>query len=192
MSYITPQRIIDLKAKVKAECQRRRYTGRIDNTYGSATYDFTTVPTAGGLVLQEQHDKISIPLSAINSDNVPANTSPSHQLARESEIANMEAWVTSWSKISVQANTTSASGCKTSCTGLCASCTSCTSCSGCSGTCTGTCTGSCTGSCDGCTSCSNRCDGCTGCTDCSGGCDGCTGCTGCSFECANDCETICS
>ena len=48
MGYITPQRIIDLKAKVKAECQRRRYTGRIDNTYGSATYDFTTVPTAGG------------------------------------------------------------------------------------------------------------------------------------------------
>lgn len=145
MGQITAQRIIDLKAKVKAECQRRKYTsGRIDNTYGSAAYDFTTTPTIGGLALQEQHDKISIPLSAINSDNVPANTSPAHQLIKESEIANMEAWVTAWSKIDKYA---SDSGCKTSCTGLCSGCTACTSCSGCSG-------------------CSGGCDGCTGCTGC--------------------------
>lgn len=156
MGQITAQRMIDLKAKVKAECQRRRYRGRIDNTYGSATYDFATVPTVGGLALQEQHDKISVPLSAINSDNVPANTSPAHQLIKESEIANMEAWVTAWSKINKYANN---SGCKVSCTGLCAGCTACTGCSGC--------------------------DGCTGCTDCSG----CSGCNGaCASDCETICS----
>lgn len=161
MGLITAKRITDLKAKVKAECQRRKYKGSV-TTYAGTAYDFTVAPTQGGKALQEHHDKLSVPLSAINSDKVAANNATAHQKMTEVEMANMEAWVTQWAKTSIYSNT---SDCKASCTGLCSGCQGCTDCSGC--------------------------DGCTDCSGCSG-CGSCGGCGGCNGECASDCETICS
>ena len=164
MAQISASRITALKAKVKAECQRRNRTGSVA-TYGGASYDFSVAATVGGKALQEHHDKNSVPLSKINSSKVPANTTTGQKMT-EKEIANMEAYVTSWAKRSI--TDYSATDCASSCTGLCYGCST-------------TCRGSCSGSCSGCTDCS----GCSGCGSC-GGCGGCNG------ECMSDCETICS
>ena len=140
-TLITPDRIIALKAKVKAECQRRKYNGSVA-AYGGSDYDFVVPAAQGYKIMQEHYDKNSVPLSKINASKVPAAGS---KKIIESEIANMESWVTSWA---TRSKTSSTSDCSASCTGLCAGCTACTSCSGC--------------------------DGCSGCSGC-GGCGGCNG-----------------
>ena len=57
---------IALKARVKAECARRKYTGSVE-TYASSKYDYTVTPTDGGLVLPEHVNKLITPLNAIAS-----------------------------------------------------------------------------------------------------------------------------
>ena len=56
----------DLKAKITHECNRRIYshsTSTSLETYGSGTsYDFTTIPTNGGIIDKEDYQKIFEPL----------------------------------------------------------------------------------------------------------------------------------
>jgi hypothetical protein len=43
MGQITASRLIDLKARIKAECQRRKYNGSVES-YGGSNYDYSTIP----------------------------------------------------------------------------------------------------------------------------------------------------
>ena len=175
-SIISPDRFNDLKAKVKAECQRRAYVGSVTDYAGTA-YDYTNTPTSKNVISKEHYEKIAVPLNAISGD-VPIDGA---RIISEAEMATMETKATTLAAISLnvaQANT----GCASSCTGLCSTgcynaCTGCTSCSGCGGSCSYDCTG-CSGCGDICSSgCSSSCTpGCSsicdaGCTGCTGGCD---------------------
>ena len=154
MALISASRMNSLKARVKAECQRRSQTNSVA-TYGGTSYDYTTVPATGVLVTKEHRDKNAVPLNAINSDTISgANT---QTLVTDSDVTAMEAFVTVLEKRALTDDT--ASDCKGSCAGACYSCTgSCAS--GCS-SCTGTCTGTCKGGCQGCSSdCKTECNWC--------------------------------
>lgn len=196
-SIVDIDRLTKLKAKVKAECLRRKYTGSVEN-YGSSTYDFSNNPTIGGVIKREYYDKNATPLNAINNNLVPkANITNTEDVALNNEIYNMDYQVSAW-MITDKVNDKH-TDCANSCTGLCLSCTgSCTS--GCSNTCRANCANDCTGVCgDGCT---NSCRGCgSGCSgscygDCDGGCKGtCTvtcGYQGCSGVCQEGCKSNCS
>ena len=175
---------INLKEKVKSEMLRRNGNGSVVE-YGSETYDYETVPAAGGLILREHPEKNLVPLRAVNPTGLPETISETVLL---DEIVVMETLIEA---LKAQPDAaTSNNDCAGACTGMCVSiCTgSCTGdCTGgCSTTCTGSCSGSCTGSCvGGCsTSCVGTCDGC------SGGCSGCG--SGCAFTCTGSCSTSCS
>lgn len=196
-SIVDIDRLTKLKAKVKAECLRRKYTGSVEN-YGSSTYDFSNNPTVGGVIKREYYDKNATPLNAINNTLVPkANITNTENVALNDEIYNMDYQVSAW--MTTDKTNKDHSDCANSCTGLCLSCTgSCTS--GCSNTCRANCANDCTGVCgDGCT---NSCRGCgSGCSgscygDCDGGCKGtCTvtcGYEGCSGVCQEGCKSNCS
>lgn len=200
-SIVDIDRLTKLKAKVKAECLRRKYTGSVEN-YGSSTYDFSNNPTVGGVIKREYYDKNATPLNVINNSLVPkANITDAENVALNDEIYNMDYQVSAW--MTTDKTNKDHSDCANSCTGLCLSCTgSCTS--GCSNTCRANCANDCTGTCgDGCT---NSCRGCgSGCSgscygDCDGGCKGtCTvacgnqGCSGsCFTACVNGCSGQCS
>ena len=165
MALISASRFTELKARVKAECQRRAYNGSV-STYGGTAYDYSTTPASGGKILSEHQTKLRTPLSKINSSVISATDSTK---INDADLTAMEAFVTTCE--SRKKTDSSGTDCKSSCTGLCY---------GCTGTCTGTCT-SCTG-CTGCTSCSGTCEGCTGCT----------GCTSCTASCADSCQVDCS
>ena len=196
-SIVDIDRLTKLKAKVKAECLRRKYTGSVEN-YGSSTYAFSNNPTVGGVIKKEYYDKNATPLNAINNNLVPkANITDAENVALNNEIYNMDYQVSAW--MTTDKTNKDHSDCANSCTGLCLSCTgSCTS--GCSGTCSvicgqncsGKCSGGCSGGCSGCGSgCSGSCSG-----SCSGNCKGtCTttcGYAGCSAKCAEGCSNGCS
>ena len=200
-SIVDIDRLTKLKAKVKAECLRRKYTDSVES-YGSSTYDFSNNPTVGGVIKREYYDKNATPLNAINNNLVPkANITDAENVALNDEIYNMDYKVSAW--MTTDKTNKDHSDCANSCTGLCLSCTgSCTS--GCSNTCRANCANDCTGTCgDGCT---NSCRGCgSGCSgscygDCDGGCKGtCTvacgnqGCSGsCFTACVNGCSGQCS
>ena len=55
MAVIQSERFVALKARVKAECQRRNGSGSVAS-YGGAAYDYTTPPRQGGTVLKEHRD----------------------------------------------------------------------------------------------------------------------------------------
>ena len=55
---------ISLKARVKAEMQRRKYNGDLTK-YAGAEWDYVVQPTAGGKLLPEHYNKIIEPLNAI-------------------------------------------------------------------------------------------------------------------------------
>lgn len=196
-SIVDIDRLTKLKAKVKAECLRRKYTGSVEN-YGSSTYDFSNNPTIGGVIKREYYDKNATPLNAINNNLVPkANITNAENVALNDEIYNMDYQVSAW--MTTDKTNKDHSDCANSCTGLCLSCTgSCTS--GCSNTCRANCANDCTGVCgDGCT---NSCRGCgSGCSgscygDCDGGCKGTCSVTcgyeGCSGVCQEGCKSNCS
>ena len=214
MATVRAARFTALKAKVKAECQRRNGSGSVAS-YGGSAYDYTVVPQTGGTVLKEHRDKLTGPMSAINSSAVPATLG--EKIISEAEMANMETRIAVWSARSKTDR--SGSDCRTGCTGMCytsctggcygcgsgcpTGCSGCgsgcpTGCSGCgsgcasscSGGCGNGCTGSCTGNCSGCSGGCDGCDGCGGacsssCSGCSGGCEGCGGCGG---ACSNGCD----
>ena len=196
-SIVDIDRLTKLKAKVKAECLRRKYTGSVEN-YGSSTYDFSNNPTVGGVIGREYYDKNATPLNAINNNLVPkANITIAENVALNDEIYNMDYQVSAW--MTTDKTNKDHSDCANSCTGLCLSCIgSCTS--GCSNTCRANCANDCTGVCgDGCT---NSCRGCgSGCSgscygDCDGGCKGTCSVTcgyeGCSGVCQEGCKSNCS
>lgn len=199
MAIIKAERFTALKAKVKAECQRRNGSGSVAS-YGGADYDYAVAPAAGKTVRKEHRDKLTGPMSAINSDAVPVTSG--EKIIREDELKNMETRVAVWAA----RTKTDASGsdCKAGCTGMCyGSCTGgCTGCgSGCPTGCSG-CGSGCPTGCSGCGSgCPTGCSGCgsgcpTGCSGCGSGCDGCSGCgsgcDGCSGACGSTCSNNCT
>ena len=194
---ISASRMTELKAQVKAECQRRMYVGSVAE-YASSSYDYTIAPANGVQIIDEHYTKIMAPLNAITTDEsltVPRVVSDVELSAAEAKIADLKTkplYTTSLAE----------TGCVASCTGLCyGSCTE--TCSGCSGECEGTCQGcrgcsgcgdacstDCSGGCDGCRGCGSGCDGCSGCGNaCSSGCG--DACTGCSYTCHGSCTGDC-
>lgn len=180
MAIITAERLTALKAKVKAECQRRKYTGSVAS-YGGTAYDYTDAPAAGKQIKKEHYEKLAVPVNAI----VGGLPTDGARVVTEAELAAMETEVTRLAAISA---TASNAGCKASCTGLCQGACA----TGCGGACAGGCKGTCKTGCSGCTGCGDSCS-----NDCDSECDGCSGCgvgcaNGCSGGCSGSCGTSCN
>lgn len=100
-TQISASRFTNLKARVKAECLRRKYVGTASGSasvsaYGSTSYDYTTAATTGGKILTEHRNKIATPLNAINATTIP-NATGVTKIA-EADIAAMEAFTTTLEK----------------------------------------------------------------------------------------------
>lgn len=189
MGFIDAARFNALKARVKAECARRCYTGSVAS-YAAATYDFSVTPSKDKVVATEHFEKLAQPLNAINSDKVPY-TSGNREVS-DGEMAKMEATIALFETRPMSDRTQG--DCKSSCTGACYTTCQASCADDCEGSCTGGCTGSCSGGCKGgCRGCGGACSrSCTG--DCDGGCtnkcdDGCTG--ACWHNCLMECVDCC-
>lgn len=186
------QEMIDLKARVKAEMQRRNGNGSLV-AYAGTDYDYTVDPAAGGQMLTEHVNKIVVPMNAITASGMTEQAVGDQAMAMDVIDAKLTVYVAEPS----QKNGTSS--CSGACSGLCVS-----SCySSCGGSCSvgcgscGGCSGGCTGDCN--ETCSNQCgsDGCSG--NCGSNCkrDGCTAYCGmscwgkCSSNCSGGCENTC-
>ena len=173
---------IAIKARVKAECARRKYNGSVAS-YAGSNYDYTVTPADDNVPLPEHFNKIIVPMNAMV--NTGRTQTQSGFLVRAMNDIN-----TALTMLEAISETAASSGCKSSCTGLCqGTCT--TGCTGCTGTCSGGCGSGCTGSCKNscdwtCTRvCYDNCDStCYGecATSCSGSCSG-----GCSANCKGTC-----
>ena len=188
MSIITASRLNTLKSAVKAECNRRKYTGSV-TTYAGSTYNYNETPAKGVIVKKEVYEKNAVPLNAISGD---VSTEVSSNVIRDSDFLKLETKVAALKKISLSAASGS-TGCNASCTGLCStgcgnSCDGCTGCgSGCASTCSGSCEGSCSGGCE--AECEDDCT-----ADCASDCwarcaDNCQG--SCEGSCRGGCDTSC-
>lgn len=177
---------VSIKARVKAECKRRKYNGSVAS-YAGASYDYTVAPKDGDPPLAEHFNKIIVPLNAI-VDTGRTQTSNGY-LVRA--INDIESKLTTLEAIDA---TAASSGCKSSCTGLCqGTCT--TGCTGCTGGCSGSCGTGCANGCSsGCTGgCKNGCKGScvNGCGEyCEGACDN-TCKTTCDTACTGGCKGVC-
>ena len=186
------QEMIDLKARVKAEMQRRKGNGSLV-AYAGTDYDYTVDPAAGGQMLTEHVNKIVVPMNAITASGMTEQAVGDQAMAMDVIDAKLTVYVAE----PAQKNATSS--CSGACSGLCVS-----SCySSCGGSCSvgcgscGDCSGGCTGDCK--ETCSNQCgsDGCSG--NCGSNCkrDGCTAYCGmscwgkCSSNCSGGCENTC-
>ena len=186
------QEMIDLKARVKAEMQRRNGNGSLV-AYAGTDYDYTVDPAAGGQMLTEHVNKIVVPMNAITASGMTEQAVGDQAMAMDGIDAKLTVYVAE----PAQKNGTSS--CSGACSGLCVS-----SCySSCGGSCSvgcgscGDCSGGCTGDCK--ETCSNQCgsDGCSG--NCGSNCkrDGCTAYCGmscwgkCSNNCSGGCENTC-
>lgn len=167
---------INLKARVKAECARRKYNGSVAS-YATATYDYTVVPSANTVPLPEHFNKIITPMNAM------VNTGLS-TVSSGSLVVQLASISSTLSTLEAKDVTASNSGCKSSCTGLCQGTCTGTCTSGCSSGCKGSCKGSCSGSCA--SQCIDTCkDVCA--SDCTATCG-----LGCSFGCVDTCSGTCS
>ena len=102
---------IAIKARVKAECARRKYNGSVA-AYAGAAYDYTVSPSVNGVPLTEHFNKIITPLNQIintGRTTVAVNDPVRYMSQISSSLATLEAI----------AATAASSGCKASCTGLC-------------------------------------------------------------------------
>ena len=186
------QEMIDLKARVKTEMQRRKGNGSLV-AYAGTDYDYTVDPAAGGQMLTEHVNKIVVPMNAITASGMTEQAVGDQAMAMDGIDAKLTVYVAE----PAQKNGTSS--CSGACSGLCVS-----SCySSCGGSCSvgcgscGDCSGGCTGDCK--ETCSNQCgsDGCSG--NCGSNCkrDGCTAYCGmscwgkCSNNCSGGCENTC-
>ena len=169
---------VAIKARVKAECARRKYNGSVES-YAGSTYDYTVIPTDGNVPLPEHFNKIIVPMNAM----VDTGRSQTRDGYLVRAINDIDSALTTLESIDA---TAADSGCKASCTGLCqGTCT--TGCSGCTGSCSGGCGGGCTGGCK--NSCDWTCS--QACYDnCDSGCYGECG-TGCSESCSGGCYALC-
>lgn len=169
---------IAIKARVKAECARRKYNGSVEQ-YSQSAYDYTVIPQDGNVPLPEHFNKIIVPLNAI-ADTGRTQTQSGYFVRALNDIdtilINLE---------SIE-DTASSSGCKASCTGLCqGTCT--TGCTGCTGGCSGSCVSGCSYGCSG--VCGSQCV--YSCYDtCESTCTGYCG-SGCADGCLGGCKTIC-
>lgn len=167
---ITASDFISLKARVKAECERRKYNGSVV-TYGGTAYDYTVTPAPNSVPLPEHFNKIIVPMNKIMSTGIS-------QVVSGSPVGALNDIASALTTLEGIDATASSSGCSSSCTGLCqGTCT--TGCTGCTGTCKDSCGSGCSSGCG--TSCSNNCS--TGCRD------GCTG--SCEGSCVNGCGQYC-
>ena len=192
---LTASEIIAIKAKVKAEMQRRCGTGSM-TSYAGSSWDFSTTPTSGGKILTEHGHKVIAPLIAVKSQGNLTDAQQGAKMPSDFNNSKLNNIVDGYAS---EATTTSSSSCQASCSGLCTTgCYSgCTSCTGCTGSCTGSCSSGCSG-CSGCghmcsDDCSSSCEGhCT--AKCGGTCFGCTGScdTGCYGGCEGSCDTSCA
>lgn len=166
----------NLKARVKAECARRKYVGSVE-VYAGEAYDYTVIPAPGIPVLIEHYNKIVEPLNAITNTGYPT-------LSKGDLIPSMSGLSDILTELEAEGDDENVSSCKASCTGLCKG--SCAGlCTGCTGGCASTCSNSCTGGCSGCSSCSGSCvNGCH--TTCTGGCS-----STCKNTCKNGCSNTC-
>lgn len=196
MANVEAQRFADLKARVRAECLRRCYTGSVA-AYGGVDYDYTNPAETGHTIDTEHYEKLAFPLAQINSSKV--NGVDGDRVITDEDITAFESALTLFE---ARAMTDKTRGdCEASCTGACY--TGCTS--ECGGTCTQLCSEDCSSQCTtGCgKNCKNECsdsckDGCYGCggdctelcRSCGGGCDD-TCLTGCQWSCQNGCEGNC-
>lgn len=180
------QEMIDLKARVKAEMQRRCRKGSL-TAYAGTDYDYTVTPVTGGRMLTEHVNKIIVPMNAITASGMTERVVGDQAVAMDV----MDAKLTAYSAEPMQRNATSS--CSGACSGLCVGgCWN--SCSGCGGSCSSNCSGSCDTDCttncgtDGCSSCTGSCSG-----SCKSGCKGsCTDqCEGCGGTCADTCSVNC-
>ena len=186
-SYFLPADFINLKARVKAEMNRRNGNGSL-TAYAAVGYDYTAVPTTGNVTINEEHfDKLRDPMAAINPATVGLGAKAVGDIVVAMDI--LEANMTTFE--AKPRGELVSNDCSAACTGMCVTvCT--TSCAGCTGSCTGDCNATCSGGCDG--DCNSGCyTGCyTGCnTSCQGGCN--TACDStCSGSCTSTCAQICS
>lgn len=185
---------VSLKARVKAEMNRRCRSGSL-TAYAGSAYDYSVVPANGVIVKPEHLNKLVVPINAIS----PSGYTEKAAGDAVPELATLDAKLAAHEAYPMRG---SGSDCASGCSGLCSSgcynsCSGCGGscsydCSGCSGTCTGDCEGTCSGGCS--TSCGGACwrDGCTSnCTaacrmDCTGGCKG-----NCGSICSTNCRTTC-
>lgn len=159
----------NLKSRVKAECQRRKYVGSV-TPYAGTAYDYTNPAAADKIIRYEHYKKIAEPLTAIDGKSrLPRGR------VNQSDITEMQTALTALEKKKL---TSSDTGCSASCTGMCYT--------GCAGTCKNGCGDECTG-CYGCgDSCAYWCgDGCQGCTGCGDSCS-----VVCGWRCAGACEDL--
>ena len=70
MAMIDAARFTALKARVQAECLRRKYNGSVVD-YGGVDYYFKNQPAPDTIAAEEHFEKIAVPLNAINSDKIP-------------------------------------------------------------------------------------------------------------------------
>lgn len=165
---ISAERLVALRAKVKAEMIRRSNSGHGENAsmrrFATSDYDYNISPVTGGDITDEHIQKIIDPLLNV-ADFLQDNSLQQNHSGADVIVDQAEKFVDALSRIDEQAT---ASGCRGSCTGLCA--------------------GSCASGCQGCSGCSNGCA-----TTCARGCsDGCsTSCGGCSSGCFSGCTHTC-
>ena len=192
---------ITLKARVKAEMNRRNGTGGL-TTYAGVVYDYSVIPVIGGKVKLEHYSKIRDVMATINPATVSLPTKIVSDKIQAMNVleANMTSYeakargerstsdcASSCTGMCISACTTSCSG---SCTGSCASCSGCSGCGGCDGSCSTVCNSTCSGGCQ--AGCQSACASCSSCGGCDGGCigscqvtcttacwEGCAACTGC-------------
>lgn len=187
---ITASEFNALKARIKAECERRRYSGSVAS-YAGTSYDYTNAAAANKIIRLEHYTKIATPMTAI--DGV---SRPNPSIIKQSDLTALDTKLTTLEGYSETATSRAETGCAVSCTGLCYSLCSGSCRSGCYESCRGGCSEDCEDDCyESCDSgCTGSCgDGCTStCTaDCSGGClYGCYG--GCADNCASSCYNDCS
>lgn len=183
------QEMIDLKARVKAEMNRRNRNGSLV-AYAGTDYDYTVDPAAGGQMLIEHVNKIVVPMNAITASGMTEQAVGDQAMAMD----GIDAKLTVYEVEPMRKNGTSS--CSGACSGLCVggcynNCSGCGSscggCSGCSAECKNDCNTTCSGNCGG-SSCGGGCGPCTGCL---GAC-GADACTGCTASCRVDCTGYCA
>lgn len=180
---------VSLKARVKAEMNRRCRSGSL-TSYAGTNYDYSVTPASNVKILPEHLNKLTTPVNAISDCGISEKQSGD-------VIPALDDFDTKLSSHEAFPMRGSGTDCASGCSGLCSngcwnSCSGCGGscsydCSGCSGTCSGSCSGSCSGGCDG--SCGGACwrDGCT--SNCTAACR--MDCTySCSGECSGGCKLI--
>lgn len=147
MALVTPDRFNTLKAKVKSECARRKYTsnGNSVANFADADYDYNIIPASGKVIHQEHKDKLIEPMNAIHDGNGTTGVG----IIDDDDLITMETNIIIYENTAIDDH--SKTDCDSACTGLCY-----TTCengcyTSCTGTCSNQCTTTCTGTCkDGC------------------------------------------